>query len=126
MLDNLGMTNIWNDQNNSEPVFEEIKQRIVDIYHQSWHSNINNSNKLITYCKFKTTIRLETYLEYIREKKYRIALTKFRTSSQTGRYTNTPRIERLCINCHTNTIETEYHFLMICPKYNDIRQKYIS
>ena len=62
MPDNLGITNIWNNQNNSEPVFEEIKQRIVDIYHQSWHSNINNSNKLITYCKFKTTIRLETYL----------------------------------------------------------------
>ena len=59
------------------------------------------------------------------------ALTSFRVSShklqiERGRHLNIPRNERICRNCNSNMIENEYHFLLICPKYSDLRNKYIK
>lgn len=70
-------------------------------------------------------------LNFIRLDKYKFALSRFRLSShslaiESGRYNNTPREERLCIHCNMNTIENEYHFLLVCPFYADLRRKYLS
>ena len=43
-----------------------------------------------------------------------------------GRYNKTPRNERYCKMCSLNQIEDEFHALMLCPKYNNIRQKLFS
>jgi hypothetical protein len=72
----------------------------------------------------------EKYLTCIQEKKFRIALTRFRISAhdlriETGRYTNTDRQNRICSYCHMNTVENEYHFLLTCPKYRDIRKRFL-
>ena len=69
--------------------------------------------------------------QYIKENRYRTALTRFRLSShdlliETGRYTNIERNNRICINCEMNMIENEYHFLLMCPKYRELREKYIK
>ena len=42
-----------------------------------------------------------------------------------GRYSNVPRENRLCKYCNLNVVESEYHFLLTCPKYYDLRKKYI-
>ena len=60
-----------------------------------------------------------------------MALTRFRTSShslliETGRHNGTPRDERICKSCNTKQIESEYHFLLVCPFYRDIRAKYFT
>ena len=67
----------------------------------------------------------------VKDKKFRVALTRFRTSShelfiEKGRYTNLPRHERICNNCSSSQIENEYHFLLTCPHYTDLRKKYIK
>ena len=85
------------------------------MYKQYWYSKINNSNKLETYSLFKHEFIFEQYLDYIKNKKFRMALTKFRTSShslniETGRYVNTPRINRLFVNCIQQQVENEYLF----------------
>ena len=36
------------------------------------------------------------------------------------------RCERKCVLCSKNDIEDEYHFILICDRYNDIREKFIS
>jgi hypothetical protein len=64
-------------------------------------------------------------------KKIKIALSRFRLSShqleiERGRYSNIPRDERKCKFCNLNVIENEYHFLLICPLYTSIRQKYLK
>ena len=43
----------------------------------------------------------------------------------TGRYAtnNTPRNERYCMFCNSLDLEDEYHFILICPCYIDIRKK---
>jgi hypothetical protein len=98
---------------------------------QEWYTSINNSSRLETFALFKHKFQQEKYLEIISENKYRIALTRFRISShdlliETGRHTNIDRQNRICKNCNMNMIESEYHFLLVCPKYRDLRKKYIK
>jgi hypothetical protein len=40
---------------------------------------------------------------------------------ETGRYCGIPVEERLCLNCEAELCEDEFHFLMTCSKYNDLR-----
>ena len=49
----LGLTNIWKNQFNMFINYTSIKQRILDVFQQSWYSSINNSTRLDTYCLFK-------------------------------------------------------------------------
>ena len=43
-----------------------------------------------------------------------------------GRYFNIPREERKCKLCHVNSVENEYHFLLVCPLYRELRKKYLK
>ena len=45
---------------------------------------------------------------------------------ETGRFNNTPLERRLCTCCSLNEIEDEYHFLMIYPKYDNLRHSLLS
>ena len=59
-----------------------MKQRILDIYRKSWYASVNNSNRLLMYPRYKHDFFVvENYLDFISEKKYRIALSQFRLSS---------------------------------------------
>ena len=50
---------------------------------------------------------------------------------ETGRQKNIPRDQRICPMCklqfgQNSDIEDEYHFLLICPTYRDLRKKFIK
>ena len=81
ILDEIGMSYLWIQHNGLDIKFAPIKQRIIDTYKQDWHSAINNSGRLMTYCNFKEENKLEKYLSCIQTKRFRIALTKLRLSS---------------------------------------------
>ena len=103
------------------------RQRMFDMYHQKWYSDINNSNRLRSYCLFKHDFQLEDYFTGITDKKDKIALARFRTSSDnTGRYENTSRQERICRSCNMNQIEDEYHYFLVCPHFRELRTKYLK
>lgn len=131
MLETLGLGNLWRNQEIADIYLPTIKQRILDQYYQSWYSNINNSQRLSAYSRFKHSFNLEPYLDIIYDRKYKIALSRFRLSShrleiERGRYLNIPRMERKCKFCSQNTLENEYHFLLICPLYKDLRKKFLK
>ena len=121
---------VWNHEFYIEIPFSLIKQRLFDSYYQSWYSDINNSSRLKTYSLIKHEFIFENYLDYITNKRLRIALTRLRTSSHSlaieeGRYNNTQIDNRLC-KCQMIVIENEYHFMIVCPLYRDIRKKYLN
>ena len=70
-------------------------------------------------------------LEKINVYKYIQALSKLRVSShrlaiESGRWVRPTRIligERKCVNC--NILEDEFHFVIECNMYTDLRIKYI-
>ena len=84
-----------------------------------------------TYCLFKHAFSFEKYFDFIKEPKFRIALTRFRISShdlavERGRYVNIARENRVCNNCNSMLIENEFHFLLTCQKFSELRSKYIK
>ena len=56
--------------------------------------------------------------------KLRISSQKLRT--ETGRYDNMSRDERLCSLCNCNRIEDETFFLLDCPSFSSIREMFFS
>ena len=62
---------------------------------------------------------------------YKGILAKYRLSSQqlyieVGRYSRIQKTERKCRMCTSNDIEGEFHFILVCQRYSDIRTKYIN
>ena len=55
--------------------------------------------------------------------KFRGGLLKLECNE--GRYNNVPFNERICL-LFKRDIETEYNFLLVCPKMSQIMLKYIS
>ena len=100
----------------------------VDIFKQNWYNNIINLSTLHLYKKFKMAFECEKYLDNL-PLSTRIAMSRFRLSShhlkiETGRYKQ-ERIERSmrkCQLCNHQDVEDEYHFLLICPVFSDIRK----
>ena len=131
ILQQHGFEYIWQQQFDIDIPFRIIKQRVYDTYLQKWYSDINNSARLKAYSVFKHTFEPEKYLNVIPENKYKIAMSRFRISShslniETGRYDGTPRKNRICKLCTMNKVEDEYHFLLVCPHYRELRSKYFK
>ena len=106
-----------------------MNQRLKYQYIKNWHDTIYDQPKLEYYRMFKTEFAYEKYLDCINSKNHKQQLSRFRLSAhkleiETGRYNNIPRDERKCKLCNLNTVESEYHFLLICPIYKDLRTKY--
>ena len=83
-------------------------------------------NKLRTYRKFKENYDTEQYVKVITQKRYRSAYAKIRCGVapiklETCRYglNRMPVDQRLCESC--NVVEDEYHVIMHCSLYVDIR-----
>ena len=100
---------------------------------KKWLSDLNSNDKLRTYRKFKSTFCLENYLIHIKNVQDRFSLARLRTSShklhiETGRFTipKTDVASRICSHCNLNCIEDEEHFILVCPKYSILRDKYIK
>ena len=115
ILQQYGFEYVWQQQSSIDSPLHSIRQRIIDVYQQSWYSEINNSSRLESYCIFKHDLELEKYLTINIEQKYKLALTRFRVSShnlqiETGRYEDLPRQQRLCQLCNMRKIENEFHF----------------
>ena len=107
---------------------QTIIQRLKDQYLQTWTGNIAKNHKLILYRGFKNSFSTEAYLDFVKIRKYRRVLCT--TSShwleiERGRYEGVARNDRKCKYCN-NFIEDEFHFICICPLYDNIRTYHLS
>ena len=133
LLDNYGFSYVWSNpfSVNLNTFHLHFKHKVIDVFKQTWYNDVNNSRSLILYKSFKQSFELEHYLSVL-PKKFRIVLAQLRLSAhhlriETGRYAHNrvDRALRLCTLCDRSDLEDEYHFVLICPVYSQIRQKYI-
>ena len=111
-----------------------FKQRTVDCFKQNWHAAINESSRCFHYKHFKSLLNPEKYLTVDLPYRNRIALARFRCFNhkfriKTGRHSNIPREDRICIYCldkfNIRVVECEFHVFFHCPKHDVIRQHYL-
>ena len=103
--------------------------REKDIFHQEAFRIQKEASKLKTMSLLKTDIGFEEYLTATKNVSDRIAMSKFRLSNhnlmiEKGRHEK-PKIDsvkRFCPFC-PSLVEDEYHFLLKCPIYTQLRVK---
>ena len=83
--------------------------------------------KLRTYCRFKFNFSLENYV-LLFQKSLRANFSRLRLSAHSlmiekGRHftKKIPVENRLCKLCNFNEIEDEFHFMIKCSYYNNLR-----
>ena len=82
------------------------------------------------YIGFKSSLYPEKYLSLSINFKFRQILACFRTSClplgvEEGRCTGVMYNERYCRVCNVQKVEDEYHFLLECSVYRDLRCMYL-
>ena len=135
LLMRYGFGHVWANQGVGDvnKFIQIFKERVQDCYKQDWNSSTRDLRKLSVYCTFKSILEPERYLECLNVRKYLSVYSRFRCSShmleiEQGRHNCTPMEDRICKLCETKgktVIEDEYHFLLNCPSYESLRQRYI-
>ena len=75
----------------------------------------------------------ELYLSLIKFRRHRRALTRLRCSNHLlaiekfrGRLPRQERLCKYCINNNVSVVEDEYHFVLVCPLYKEIRSSILK
>ena len=108
-----------------EMTTDKFKAHCSEIVKQAfknrWTADVNNNQSRIlkTYVSYKTEFRTESYLDCISAPRFRIALSKLRSTShnleiERGRYVRPKKDvdERVCLLC--NVVDDEIHFVTNC------------
>ena len=132
LLMSLGFYEVWLAQGVANIAFflSVFKQRLNDTFMQNWRERLEGSSRANFYNSI-TQFQLQPYLENINVFKYMQAFSKLRMSShrlaiESGRWVRPTRIpidERKCSLCQV--LEDEYHFVLECNVYAELRYKYI-
>ena len=121
---------MFENQNINDIDVHIIIRRIYDQYLQQWSTDIRASPKAEVYCMIKSdnNLEIEKYITVVKNNCHRIALTRIRCSAhklmiEEGRYRNIDRNQRFCTKCNMNVIENEFHFVLVCPFYRQLRNE---
>jgi hypothetical protein len=133
LLCSLGFVDAWIFQGvgDTEMFLAVVQQRLSDQFIQNWNAKLNQSSRALFYNTI-ASFRFQPYLECFNIHNFFQLFTRLRVSShrlhiEAGRWTKltrTPISDRKCITC--NKVEDEYHFIIECVMYIDIRKKYIA
>ena len=114
--------------------FKQYIFKVIQVREESlWKARMfkerkaNCQSKLRVYRVFKTHLRLEKYLSASSNYQGRVLMTNLRSGTnkleiERGRWTNTKEEYRVCTRCNLEHVENEYHFVVLCPKYESLRQ----
>lgn len=126
---------VWEQQyvTNEDLFLEQLKLCVLDCDRQMWSLNMSSFPKLRTLQLFKTDLKAETYLDLFIPTGLRISLAKFRIGNhdleiERGRHNRVPVNERYCKLCRAQNllyVEDEYHVLLKCQFYKDLRDIYL-
>ena len=98
----------------------------MSLEEHEWNLSRFNSDKLRYYNMYKACYAPEEYVLSDISKRQRSLLAQFRAGIlplevEVGRFRNIPLSERTCKLCNLNNVEDEYHLLLECPIYSELR-----
>ena len=129
VLETLGFGHVWLSQGVGDVnmFLAVFKRRLTDNFIQDWNEDIEKSSRANTY-RFLADFSFKCYLDFVTVRKFRYAFTRLRVAShrleiEAGRWHKPNKIpveDRKCFIC--NRLENEYHFILECPLYEEIRK----
>lgn len=104
-----------------------FQKRVRDFYIQSeFYSYVDNSENKSFFTEIKRTYDMERYLN-LKNFEIRRAISRLRLSSHklaivTGKWYKIEKENRHCKLCHLGSIEDEFHFLLNCDSFSELRK----
>ena len=131
LLNSLGFSGFGKDQYflNAKWLSKAANHRLKDMFIQEWLTHIDISSQTNTYRILKQTFQHSAYISSLPYKLCKVMI-KFRTRNhrlpvETGRWQGVPFNGRKCHGCPAERGD-EYHYLFICPQFNEKRMKYLK
>ena len=131
ILNDCGLNYIWQEQFRNIPknITKQVKNRLLDQNIQVWSHDLQKSSKGLHYALFKDNIGLESYLTKL-DIANLLNMFKFRTCNhrfpvEVGRWDDTDLDSRKCELCLKNDIGDNFHYLLICPAFENHRKRFI-
>lgn len=125
-----GFSGIWYIESfsNSKWLIKTTFQKLKDIYSQNWRSELNNTSDTNVYKYIKKDFSRSCYIDKLPSNlanKLLLFLTRnHRLPIEIGRWQNIPIQDRKCNIC--NDIGDEFHYLFVCPEFENDRKIYID
>jgi hypothetical protein len=124
-----GYEAVWDSQqfSNSNNLCKGVREALQDNYVSEWRDVLETSSKCLFYKNFKHAFQREKYVTQLPDELI-FPLIKFRCCChklmiEIGRHLGIPRNERFCKDCDMSDIGDEFHFIMMCPKYQVLRNQ---
>ena len=128
-----GFNNVWlfPSSVNIKQFIPILRSRLIDIYIDEWHRDITKRSSLVLYRNLEDSFERSRYLDVMKITEFGNVLAKVRLSPhdlniEQGRCRNITRNERKCLVCNLDEIQDEYHFILVCPLYHELRKTYIE
>ena len=101
----------------------------LNMFTQEWTADIRDKERYVTYRCLKTFFEAERYLSDIDMFCFRVALAQLRLgvlpiNNNMYRYSDCPT-NRNCV-FYPGIVENEDHFLLVCPLYTDLRNRFLE
>lgn len=133
LFESHGFAEVWMypDSVNVNAFISVLKTKLIDTFLVKIRNGLHLSTSMVLYKELCPDFEISPYLLNINNRKHKNSLVKLRLSShqlqvETGRHTGVERQNRKLTFCTTSDIEDEYHFVLICPIYQQLRTQYIS
>lgn len=134
LLTKLHLDQIWIEQCGNQNVNYKttIKRRLNDFFREQWINSAKHSHKGLNYlelCRFEDNLKV--YLTLNLEINALVIVLKFRTgnhelAAEIGRYRNRKEYEDcICDLCDGSKIEDNFHFIVECPRYENLRETFV-
>lgn len=123
---------VWETQGVGDVRFflSSFKERLIDCAKQDWHSSLVSHDFYSVYTNYKQSFELCQYVVSVNKFYIRRLLSKFRIgmldlNCRFLQYKpDVANDKKMCPFC-CNTLETEIHFLLVCPLYQTLREDLI-
>ena len=138
IIDDCGMSFVFDTHETLEKSWllksflPKMKHTLKDQIFQKWQQVVENeSEKCLYYKHFNNTPSFQCYFNIL-PKSLWLPLCKFRTTNHrlpvefnSWEKFFKPRSDRICTICDLDDIGDEYHYVMICPAFKELREMYI-
>ena len=138
ILDECGLTYVFENQLGYEHrwlknfLIPKIKLTLKDLFFQKWGNDVERSSKCFFYRHFNAKPTLQRYLKILQPSDW-IPIIKFRTANHrlpieiySWQITYKERNKRVCTMCNSGDVGDEFHYLLLCPMFQEARVKFIA